>query len=289
VAVEDNKGEMILQHSGDGSFAEVASNVGTTLTIRTDGLVGGESLVIDGQPAITNVPDLILWGPLDREGYVLIAGGPGLGQARRIASHTRTTVTVDQPWRVPPGAGSKVALLYLYKDTIQYRNELNAFPGRLHSIKPDRQLRRRLRRQQLRVRRRGQSLAPDAHGPQHLRLGRSPSYWNEMRNETALQTAHSADTFICWLDYYSDPTNKYDALGPFLLGNIIRGGAAKSSARGTTGQAPTCSAPVRRTKPPSTSSACSSAPTCSSLSRSPAPSAAWRRGASRRPCSAACA
>jgi PKD repeat protein len=225
VAVEDNQGEMILLHGGRGAFAEVASNAGTTLTIRTDGLIDGQPLMIYDQTAFTNVPDTVMYGPLDNRAYVLIGGGQGLGQARHIVSHTPTTISVDKSWRVPPAAGSKIAVLYLYRDIVQYRNELNAYPeGYLQSNQTA----------SCGVDYDGNCFGCVAEGnvSRHTHTARnicasgvSQSYWNEMRSETALATSHSADALVCWFNYYAPVEDKFNAIGPFLLGNAFRGGS----------------------------------------------------------------
>lgn len=126
VAVQDNKGEMILYHAGTGIyFGNVISNNGTTMTVRTDGLVDGQDVWLDfgavhgGQP----IPSTVYVSD------VIIMSGTGQGQRRTLVGHTSNTMTVDSLWRIAPDSTSKVVLTKQYRDEIVYANDLNAFPA----------------------------------------------------------------------------------------------------------------------------------------------------------------
>lgn len=153
VAVQDNKGEMILFHGGQGAwFGQCLSTTGNTTTVRTDGKVdtpsGPQSYTVSQYQvrAITcgeSVPDSYSFGflidggmdagnPLYPGGnsaiYMTIISGAGMGQSRQILSHTPNTITVRTPWRVQPDSTSMAVLSSQYRDNIVYMNDLNAFP-----------------------------------------------------------------------------------------------------------------------------------------------------------------
>ncbi|MEK0316084.1 PA14 domain-containing protein [Cohnella sp. 56] len=220
VAVDDNRGELILFHGIPSKvYAQVASSAGTTLTIRTDGKIDGQARNVDNMPAISSVPDNIVHGQLDNQAYVVIMNGTGMGQARKIVSHTSTTVTVDKPWRVQPAADSKITLTYLSKDHIVYNNNINAFPAGYDlfysaSTGPDAD---------------GNAWGFAAEGNMTNRTygGRvlggystGPGYWNEQRDETANNAVHSGMNLVAWA------FEGYDFLGPSVLGSYFRGGSA---------------------------------------------------------------
>lgn len=134
VAVQDNKGEMILLHGlGCQWFGNVLSTSGLTLNVRTDGLVNGQTVTLGnyggtiagGQPVPDGYPS---WIPTDG-GMAVVIAGTGIGQARQLVSHTTTSITVDRPWRVQPDSTSILVVAPEYVDHIVYNNDLNAFPA----------------------------------------------------------------------------------------------------------------------------------------------------------------
>lgn len=135
VAVQDNKGEMVLFHPMGGQwFGNVLSASGLTLNLRTDGLVDGQVVFIDNvgmqMQGSVPVPDGY---PLSDSlptngGSAVVIAGRGTGQARLIVSHTATSVTVDRPWRIQPDSTSKISIATLYTNNVIYSNDLNAFP-----------------------------------------------------------------------------------------------------------------------------------------------------------------
>ncbi len=232
VAVDDNRGEMILFHGARSKwYAQVSSASGTTLTIRTDGLVDNQVRGVDGVGAATSVPNNLVYGLLDHQGYVVIVGGTGVGQARQVVSHTATTITVDSPWRIQPAADSKIVLTFLSRNHIVYKNDLNAFPisykltySASNGVDFD-----------------GNNWESVAEGNTSRRtysadlIGGSatgPSYWNELRDEQAYDTYHLGLHFVAW----PSGTNS-DVLGPVLLGTMVHGGTVtmQASQRPSTG------------------------------------------------------
>lgn len=128
VACEENKGEMVLFHGFGGSWwGQCLSTTGNTTTVRTDGLVFGQTVVsgnVYGTALTGSVP---LPSGVDGLAAVVVSGA-GVGQQRTILSHTTSSFTVDSPWRVPPDSTSMVLAVGLYRDHIVYKNDLNAFP-----------------------------------------------------------------------------------------------------------------------------------------------------------------
>lgn len=234
VAVQDNKGEMFLFHGADGCwYGQVSSCSGTTVTVRTDGLIDGYTMNIKGHAPGTTVPSTCAYGNLDGEAYCVIAGGTGVGQARRIVSHTTDSVTVDNAWRINPDSTSKVVLQYIYKDTVCYNNELNAFPsGYVQSYSAS------------------QGWDIDANGFGNVAdsnlsrrtwqarfiggSGVSQSYWNEMREEEAYATCFRGMLHTVWT-YNGTYPQTIDAVGPVLLGNMVRGGTIETVGSWTAG------------------------------------------------------
>ncbi len=232
VAVEDNKGEMILFHEAQSHYyAQVAANSGRTLTIRTDGTVHGEALLVgvgegDEVAPMTAVPGTVnaSQDTIDGKACVLIVSGDGMGQYRRIESHTATTVTVEEPWRVPPGTNSVVVLLNLYRDTIVYRNELNAFPEGYEYVS---------HAASVGIGHDGNVVGCEAEGNVSRRTftGRAvhgrptaPCMWNTFRDETAEDCHTAGYSFQVWSG--ATPGEAWtDSPGATHLGNFVRGGA----------------------------------------------------------------
>jgi hypothetical protein len=146
--------------------------------------------------------------------------GTGVGQARKVISHTPTSLTVDSPWRIQPAADSKIVLTFLSRDHIVYKNNLHAFPyGYKLSYSAS------------------QGVAFDgncwgcvsegntSHRTYSARTfggySTGPGYWNEMRDEKAYDNYHSGMNMVVW------NFNGYDALGPAILGNMLHGARLK--------------------------------------------------------------
>lgn len=147
VATQQNRGEMWLFHGYPALwFGSVASSNGLTLSLRTDGLVGGQVVTIKNYDSqwLTGgapVPDGSYYGNLDPLGgsdeihadqssyKITIVSGTGMGQYRKITSHTPSSVTVDRPWLVRPDSTSIAIISKLRVDNTLYKNEMNAFPA----------------------------------------------------------------------------------------------------------------------------------------------------------------
>ena len=147
----ENKGELFLFHGGSAPwYGQVVSNAGTRMTVRTDGLINGQSLpniynysgsypyrgttysgvLSDPLTAVGNEHDVV--NPSHYGGrvgmFAAIVGGTGIGQIRQATGVTENTITVASVWRVPPDSTSKVVLLDVYKDILIYDNNIAAFP-----------------------------------------------------------------------------------------------------------------------------------------------------------------
>jgi len=135
VGICDNKGEIILFHSQETPyFFRTSSGTQNTLTINTTAAPGFQIVGIDDSPtpAVT-VPDQILYmytsdGNIDNSAQVVITAGKGKGQVRTIVSHTQTTVTVSEPFKVIPDSTSVFHITCTYTNQVVYSNELNGLP-----------------------------------------------------------------------------------------------------------------------------------------------------------------
>lgn len=238
VAIDTNKGETILFHSSEGKkYAQVASNSGRTLTIRTDGTIDDNPnfrLVYNASESLapmTSVPAKLNFGTaLNNVAYVILVDGRGKGQYRRVASTTSTTITVDRDWRVPPDRTTKFMLSHIYLGHIQYKNTLNAFPvgwtetphaasyavcydGNTFNSVGDSNTSRR-------------TYYSDALQGYPT----APSYWNEFRNSISESPYKSGQRLVSrGGDWGTNPT-AVTVLGPLVLGSWLRGGSSDGGA-----------------------------------------------------------
>ncbi len=198
VAVQDNKGEMILFH-GSGSlwFGNVLSNDIRTMTLRTDGLVDGQTIAVDNYRG----DDLLVGGkpvPTCVGSSAIIIAGKGFGQSRLIVANTANMITVDSPWLVQPDSTSKIYISTgrAYTNNVVYSNDLNAFPvgynrGDAASVGWD----------------------VDGNGWMNMFEGNTsrrnmmarwlvanggPNWWNDARNETALDVFNDGLAAFWW-------------------------------------------------------------------------------------------
>jgi PKD repeat protein len=236
VAVQDNKGEVFLFHPYPGAwFGNVVSASGLTTTLRTDGIVEGQSMTLMNyetppeMPGGTPVPDGGWWGSIDSQVdtgelivdslvRIVIVSGKGMGQYRRIIGHTTSTVTLDRPWLVQPDSSSVAMIARLYADNVLYKNEINAFPpGYKRSTDASMGVGA------------GDAWALSLEGNVSRRtstgIGISPSQvtpvcWNEMRDEKAYDCAKSGFDMFTLMVPRSQP-----GPGPLTsIGNVFRGG-----------------------------------------------------------------
>lgn len=233
VAVQDNKGEMILLHEGRGSWFGHVLEVeeGTTLRLRTDrGIDDAPNKIVRGASAEFKaggeVPTRMGAGNSGytaNQAYATVIKGPGLGQVRRVVSHTEDSVELESPFRVTPMTESVVLLQYLYKDNIIYNNQLNAFPEgydlRQHTASTGIQIG-------------GGGFRNVAEGNVSRRTsgsrmisGRpiSPSYWNEFRDEVALDSFGHGFQFTMW---------RNSPFAAATIGNAYRGGHVELQGNG---------------------------------------------------------
>lgn len=227
VAVDDNKGEIVLLHQGGSMFCQVAGNTGTTLSIRTDGTVDGQVKRIRGETPITYIPTLV------DHYYVVIVEGQGRGQTRRIVGNTGTTITVGRAWHVPPDATSKIAIVALYMNHVVYDNVMNAFPTGY------------LVRESASC-----AVSIDGNGVQNCIEGntsyrtfgahqiagssRHPAYFNQIRNDLNYDCLHRGERFDAWI-YDEGYFTHIPSIGPSTLGNLIVGGVTEVTGKSTGG------------------------------------------------------
>lgn len=221
VAVQDNRGEMILFHGYPCQwYGNVLSTSGLTLNLRTDGLVNGQAVTIanygdsnlGGLVGGSPVPDArpSYW-PLDGN-WAIVISGKGLGQARQIVSHTSKSVTIDKPWRIQPDATSTIVVSYMYVGNTVYNNDLNAFPpGYVQQYSAS---------TGVDIDGNGWQNSVEGNTSRRTYGGRSilansggVSYWNVMRGETAIDCFHGGLGAFFW---DNNPS------GPVLLGNAFR-------------------------------------------------------------------
>ena len=210
-----NKGEMILFHAlATAQFAQIASSSATTSTIRTDGLINGQTAQLGGNGGVTLNPfQTVPEGGWD----VTIIAGTGRGQSRRIVSSTATTFTVDQPWRVPPSSDSVVSLCVLFRDNVVYANELNAFPSGYildYSASTGISLDGNCWNNTIE----GNTSRRTFGGRSILGVQSAPGYWNTARDESALEL-YAGGIYVAETKFSGDSN-----VGAATLGNAVRGG-----------------------------------------------------------------
>jgi hypothetical protein len=212
-----NKGEVFLFHyAALGWYAQVASVSGDTLAIRTDGTLRGRSdLNVDRFPPARSTADWIENNERRFPGAstrVAIVDGPGVGQTRAIASYTATTITVAEPWRVPPTAESVIVMTNFSEDVVIYQNIIEAFPpgvraGSSASILAS------LDGQCLDFAVEGNTSRRTFFAASVCGTPTSPSFWNEFRDQQSLELQHSGFAFNSWIG------DGADRIGTQLLGN----------------------------------------------------------------------
>ena len=89
-----NDGETIIAEGGGGGGTRIDEDAGTA----------------SGATAMTLQDNSKNWPAIQLHPVVAIVRGPGMGQWRRIASRTATTLTVDRAWDVVPTSASRYAI-----------------------------------------------------------------------------------------------------------------------------------------------------------------------------------
>ncbi len=221
VAVQTNKGEMILFHGHAAYwYGNVITCDGTRLTLRTDGLVDGQPSVINNYSDIhlaggQMVPDGPgSWYALDGK-YISILAGAGFGESRRIVSHTPTTITIDRPFRVNPDATSKAMVQTSFQGNIIYKNDLNAFPVGYDQTEGSASVAVDIDGNGWSNMFEGNVSHRTRSGCAILSVSGGPSYWNEARDHEAYDVESGGFQMIPRDD---------QAIGPDLVGNRYEGG-----------------------------------------------------------------
>jgi hypothetical protein len=234
---DENKGEMILFH-GDGAawYGEAISATGLTTTVRTDGKIDGQSMnfynnngYITYSGSLTDPLNQVrTYGQkLDNAMFATIMGGTGIGQTRRVISHTSNSFTVDSPWRVIPAADSKIVLSYLHKDNVIYQNTLNAYPAS-YQVPYGSSASTTIQLDALSI-----GNVTEGNVGHRTFAGRmsggsdlAPCYWNDFRNDSMFEVQRAGIELTFWHllnDTQVYPNYTIDLLGPVTLGNAFRG------------------------------------------------------------------
>lgn len=236
LVADENKGEMILFHGGPAAwYGQAISSTATTVTVRTDGLVDGRALKLYNfndfgaysGPITEPLNQVRPWGlAVDGRMYAVIAGGTGIGQIRKVVGHTANSITVDQPWRVPPSSDSKLVLSYVYKDNIVYNNQLNAYPVGQYATYSANNM--------IQIDANAWGNITEGNVGQRTFVARvlgahdlGMSAWNEFRNDKAYNVQRAGIQIPMWhnlTDTQVYPGTTIDLIGPATLGNAIRGG-----------------------------------------------------------------
>lgn len=230
VAVDDNRGEMILFHGHGGYWCgQVLSNNGLTMTVRTDGKVFDQAYTIpnayDG-PFAAGQPfaDTWTWWAWDAGRHMAIIAGTGAGQMRLVAWNGGVTapnqITVESPWAVQPDSTSVAIFTGAWSNNIVYANELNAFPVGF-SFDPSMDY-ANTGYASVGVDFDGNSYHNVAEGniSRRTNYGRmmhsqasGPGMWNEMRDEQAIDCNSQGYRIMNW---------EANPLGPGMFGNAYR-------------------------------------------------------------------
>lgn len=238
VAIDDNKGEIILFHSSSSNlYGRVLKNEGRTLTIATDGVIRGirdfsterstENYILP----MKSVSEKLVHGRLDNGGNVIIVDGRGVGQSRVVESSTSDTITVKEPWIVEPDETSVFVLGYLYKDHVVYKNDLQGVPegwaetkhiassgvqfdGNIFRCVADSNANRRT-----------------YYGDALMAYGTAPSFWSEFRNSRSTEGVKFGMSFnAIGIGNAWSQTPNLSSPGFLLVGNWIRGGDTDTEA-----------------------------------------------------------
>lgn len=217
-----NKGEMILWHEGwTGLGVQAASSTGRTTTIRSDGRIAGAVPVIDGGNApLSSLADGNVIGR-----WAVITAGTGRGQARQVAATNATSFTVAADWRIPPADDSVLVFTSLHRDNVVYRNELNAFPPGYRDHQgpygPDSAVEFYSASCGVDLDGNGWHCAAEGNtsrrtfsGPSIHGRQTAPSYWNQYRDETALEIWKNGVVITDW--------SADGVIGSALLGNTVQ-------------------------------------------------------------------
>jgi hypothetical protein len=214
----ENKGETFLFHHNQGVWhGQAVSHRNRTTTVRTDGLIDGRRFTNIGKTGTTAYSGVV--PPFAAGMHAVIAGGTGIGQIRRITSVTNDSITVEEPWRVPPQADSKLVILAAYLENVLYQNNVHAFPD---DIAPGYSA-------SVGVSFDGNSFSNVVDGLDSRRafsalmlfastLGQS--YFNEIRG---LKASNTINAGVCIGYYMRNSSDTLDMLGPVMIGNAIRG------------------------------------------------------------------
>lgn len=228
VAVDDNRGEMILFHGHGADWCgQVLSNSGLTMTVRTDGTVFGNTYTISnsyGGPFTAGQPVADTWewwATYNGTRHLIILSGTGAGQVRNIASITAPNkFTVDRPWTVQPDSTSVALFSDCWSENIVYGNNLDAFPVGYSFDSSKDYAQTGTASTGVCIDGNTYRMSAEANISHRTNYGRQikgnsggPSLWNVMRDEQSID---------CNTSGYNITQLETNPLGPILFGNAFR-------------------------------------------------------------------
>lgn len=232
-AIQDNKGEQVLFHSNWGPFTQVNSAADRTIEIRTDGKVYGSSAafnpeIIPTQPvtAFKSVPLKFQAGTgIVNDAYLIIINGKGKGQYSKVESHTSTTITVKDKWRVQPDSTSIILLTYTTMSATVYKNEFNGFPegyrdighAASYGVSTEAAINTAIE---------GNTTNRTMYGFSIQGYDLAPSLWNVGRNNISTNTLRNGSRIVARTGDYGKASIR--AISPIIIGSWVREDDSKS-------------------------------------------------------------
>jgi Secretion system C-terminal sorting domain len=233
-AIQDNKGEQVLFHSNWGPFVQVDKSTERTIEIRTDGKVYGSAVafnpeIIPTQPvtAFKTVPEKFQAGVgIDDRAYLVILNGKGKGQYSKVESHTSTTITVKDQWRVQPDSTSIVLLTYTTMNATVFKNEFNGFPigykdigaAASYGVSTESAINTAIE---------GNITNRTMYGYSIQGYDLAPSFWNVNRNNISNSTFRNGSRIVARTGDWGKTSIR--AISPILLGSWLRNDESESS------------------------------------------------------------
>ncbi len=123
-------GENTVTGAGEPSSNNGETLIGDQFNSVTGGRVVLASSAASSATISTSAPTFAVSDDrLDAVGaYVVIVGGTGSGQIRRVTANTTTTLTVDAAWDILPTSGSQFVVQLMHARQIYHGNTLTACP-----------------------------------------------------------------------------------------------------------------------------------------------------------------
>ena len=232
-AIQDNKGEQVLFHSNWGPFTQVNNASDRTIEIRTDGKIYGNSTAFNPEiiptqavTAFKSVPEKFQAGTgIDNKAYLVIINGKGKGQYSKVESHTSTTITVKDKWRVQPDSTSIILLTYTTMNATVYKNEFNGFPegyrdighAASYGVSTEAAINTSIE---------ANTTNRTMYGFSIQGYDLAPSLWNVGRNNISTNTLRNGSRIVARTGDYGKSSIR--AISPIIIGSWIREDDSKS-------------------------------------------------------------